>query len=156
SNPKTYPSTDQLFVRFYYQNSSTNGSTQYPHFQAYSLFGDGRSMMDMDWRSFETAISAIMLPGVGEWCKVCQSSSMFCAAYTQSSSSGGLERGNKGMTLQVAGVIGAGVTLGVCAILVPLVMLVSGLRFHRRPGLFERKSSLGGFKGNAKLASDAD
>jgi hypothetical protein len=93
---------------------------------------------------------------VEDWCDVCQSKVSFCVALNKSSSSGGSANKNKDMTLQVAGVIGAGVTLGVGAILVALAMLVGGLRFHRRPGMFERKSSLGGFKGNAKLASDAD
>lgn len=156
TNPTTYPSIDQLFVRFYYQNSTANGSSSYPDLEAYSLFDNGPSMMDMGWTSFETAISGIMTSEVGDWCDICQSPSLFCAAFNQSSSSGGSANDNRDMTLQVAGVIGAGVTLGVGAILVGLAMLVGGLRFHRRPGLFERKSSLGGFKGTAKLASDAD
>jgi hypothetical protein len=158
TNPTTYPLIDELFVRFYYQNSSADGSSQYPNLLAYSLFGNSRSMLDMSWTSFENAISAVMIPGVGEWCQVCQSQSLFCVAFNLSSSSDGSESGNsnKNITSQVAGVIGAAVTLGAGAILVGLAILVGGLRFHRRPGVFERKSSLGGFKGNAKLASDAD
>jgi hypothetical protein len=156
SNPTTYPSINDLFVRFYYKNSSATGSSQYPTLKAYSLFGNGPSMMDMSWTSFENSISGIMMSDVGEWCDVCQSTVSYCAAHNQSSSSGGSKNVNKDMSLQVAGVIGAGATLGAVAILVPLAMLLCGLRFHRRPGVFERKSSLGGFKGNAKLASDAD
>ncbi len=153
-----YPSADELFVRFFYKNSSAGGSSQSPNIQSYSIFGNGPSMGDMGWTSFENAISNIMMAEVGDWCDVCQSPSLFCSVNDQSSSSGGSGKGkgNKDMTAQVAGVIGAGVTLGVAAILVALAMLVCGLRFHRRPGVFERKSILGGFKGNAKLASDAD
>lgn len=152
SDSASYPQTSDLLVRFYYQNSSADESHLY---QAYSIFGNGPSGMDMSWSDFENAVFGIMMAELGEWCIVCQSPSLFCAAYNQSSS-GGSGSGNKDMTLQVAGVIGAAVTLGTGAILVALAMLVGGLRFHRRPGVFERKSSLGGFKGSAKLASDVD
>ena len=60
----------------------------------------------------------------------------------------------------VAGVVGAGATLGVGLLAVAALMLLGGLRLHRANPVMgagrRRKSSLGGFKGNAKLASDAD
>jgi len=58
------------------------------------------------------------------------------------------------MTPQVAGVIGAAVTLGVIGIGFALAMIFGGIRFQRRDR--GKKSELGGFKGSSKLASDPD
>lgn len=151
----SYPSTQDLWVRFYYQNSSADGSYDYPYLEAYSLFGRGPSEMDLSWSDFEELMAGIMMGDVGSWCDTCASVSIWCAAYNQTDLSSS-STGNKDMTPQVAGVIGAGVTLGVALLLVGAAMLFGGLRFHRRPGVFEKKSGMGGYKGSDKLASDAD
>ena len=63
--------------------------------------------------------------------------------------------GHKGLSNVVAGVIGAIVTLAVAGLLFALAMLLFGVRLHRN-SKYDKKHDLGGFKGSAKLASDAD
>lgn len=149
-----YPDSSELWVRFYYQNSSADGTSEYPYLEAYSLFNRGPSEMDMSWSDFEILMAGIAMGDVGDWCSRCASVSIWCATYNETGSSGHSDE--KEMTPEVAGVIGAGVTIGVLLLLLGAAMLFGGLRFHRRPGVLERKSSLGGFKGSAKLESDAD
>lgn len=45
--------------------------------------------MDMGWTDFEAAVAAVMIAEVGEWCAVCQSPSLFCAAYNKMAGSVG-------------------------------------------------------------------
>jgi len=56
---------------------------------------------------------------------------------------------------QVAGVIGAAVTIGVIVLAIAAAVLFGGLRVHRS-GDKRITSSFGGFKGAEKLASDTD
>lgn len=151
----TYPSIDKLNVRFLFRNG-TNATSQ---LISYPLFGRARSETDMTFQDFLRGMEGIMLTSVGDWCDVCGSISIFCAAYTNNtnghgsdhSSSGG---GSDGLTPVVAGVIGAVVTLAVIGGLVALAMLLGGIRVHRLKT--KRRSALGGFKGGEKLASDQD
>jgi hypothetical protein len=98
-------------------------------------------------------MSGIMLNEVEDWCTMCMASTVFCSTFGDGSSdgSGGSGSSRRHVSPAVAGVIGAIVTLAVLALIAGLVMYFGGLRFNRR-----EKSQLGGFKGSAKLASDAD
>jgi hypothetical protein len=160
SNPDgaTYPSQRDLWVRFYFRNSTGDGSTNSSNgLQSYPIFNRGPSVTDIQWLDFESEMNSIMLSNIGDWCAHCGSSAVWCPAFaTSSGSSGGGSFKSSNMTPQVAGVIGAGVTIGVFAILVAAAMLFGGLRFHRREPASKRQSSLGGFKGSQKLASDTD
>ncbi|EOD50932.1 putative histidine acid protein [Neofusicoccum parvum UCRNP2] len=152
----SYPATSDLWVRFYFRNGTANSS----ELVAYPIFGHGPSETAMSWTEFEESMGNIMLEDIADWCTACDAASIFCPALNSSLSvtSGGQ---SSSMPPAVAGVIGAGVTLGVALLAVAALMLLGGLRFHRGGGSVisagtRRKSSLGGFKGSAKLASDAD
>ncbi|EKG19228.1 Histidine phosphatase superfamily clade-2 [Macrophomina phaseolina MS6] len=150
----SYPSISDLWVRFYFRNGTSNSS----ELVTYPLFGHGPSDTAMSWSGFEASMSSIMLDDVSDWCAACGASTIFCPALN--SSLGVTERVRSlAMRPAAAGAIGAGVTLGI-GFLVMGLMLLGGLRFHRIESVIgagtRRKSSLGGFKGRAKLASDAD
>lgn len=164
----TYPDESDLWVRFYFRNGSDYGSglpsdplNQERDYRAYPIFGHGPDATSMTWSDFQTEINNIMMSDVGEWCNTCAAYSVFCPAYTDDDSgwtgsgeSGKTQR-NSSMTPQVAGVIGAAVTLAVLFFAF-LCALAGGVRLHRNGGVFSKKPDLGGFKGSAKLASDQD
>ncbi|KAF2661280.1 phosphoglycerate mutase-like protein [Lophiostoma macrostomum CBS 122681] len=144
--------TDDLWVSFYFQNGTDFSNNQ---LIKYPIFGLGPSNVDMRWMDFQNMMSRIMLNTLTDWCEQCSSSALFCTG-VDSETIAVFLAGNKKpkVTPQVAGVIGAVVTLAVAALIFALAVLVGGIRFHRvEPS---RKSDLGGFKGSAKLASDAD
>ncbi|KIV98902.1 uncharacterized protein PV09_09348 [Verruconis gallopava] len=153
----TYPDTDSLWVRFLYINGSLTNDNPNPSIQAYPIFSRGPSETDMKWNDFFNAMVSIGMENVGDWCVTCNANSVFCPAFTDSTGSSGSSsssRGKSSVSPAVAGVIGAVVTLAVVGLLLGLAMLLGGVRFHRNPR--SRKRDLGGFKGSAKLASDAD
>ncbi|KAF2131514.1 phosphoglycerate mutase-like protein [Dothidotthia symphoricarpi CBS 119687] len=151
SNASFPASEDDLSVRFYYHNS-----TGYPkQLVSYPMFGNESTKTDMSWSEFKSAFQGIMVETLKEWCDVCASPSLFCrVADKDDVLVMSTPHGAAGLSPTIAGVIGAMVTLGVASILFALAMLVGGVRLHRvHKG---EKSELGGFKGSAKLASDAD
>jgi hypothetical protein len=154
---ETFPQDDDdLWVRFYYHNGTTDFNGQ---LMAFPMFGHGPSQTDMKWSDFNLMFSAIMMPTITEWCQTCNAPSLFCTGVDVDpimvSNPKAQATGKKSaVSPTVAGVIGAVVTLAVAGLLFALAMLVGDVRFHRvqrRP-----KSELGGFKGSNKLASDAD
>ncbi|KAJ5945886.1 Histidine phosphatase superfamily clade-2 [Penicillium verhagenii] len=145
----SYPSSSDMYVRFFLHNG-TDSSTE---FVSFPLFGYGPSQTYIPWTEFESEMETFSVQSVDEWCLLCNASSVFCA--------GALSRDDstpkkKAMTPAVAGVIGAVVTLVVMGLVAVAVFFVCGLR--KREGRQDRskKSSIGGFKGTSKLASDAD
>lgn len=151
----TYPSIDKLKVRFLSRNG-TNATSQ---LISYPLFGRARSETDMTFQDFLRGMEDIMLPSVGDWCGICGSFSIFCAAYANNTNARGANgssnsHGGGGLKPAVAGVIGAVVALAVVGSLLALAMLLGGFRIHRLKT--RRRSALGGFKGGEKLASDPD
>lgn len=149
----SFPSSeDDLWVRFYYHNGTTDFKGQ---LMAFPLFNRGPSSTDMKWTDFEMMFKRIMMDNLVAWCQTCSSPALFCTGVdtdtiyiTRPKSQ--VKTGR--ISPAVAGVIGAIVTLVLLASLFSLAILLFGIRFHRSP----RRSSLGGFKGSAKLASDAD
>lgn len=147
-----FPNSTDLFVKFYYQN----GTDPYSQLIQYPLFGNSPSASLISYAEFVSAVSKFSLSGVREWCQTCQkgtSQSIFCPAYTNTNSIN-INNSRRGLSPAIAGVIGAIVTLAVAGLLFALVMLIGGIRFHKKEG--KRTSSLGGFKGSQKLASDQD
>ena len=150
-------SPDNLWVRFSYHNGTDDYDGTAP--QAYSLFRNGPSRSDMPWRDFSASMQRIMMNQISDWCDACMSSAFFCYAVdndpTVNVSLLAPGKNHAKISSAVAGVIGALVTLAVAGLLFAGAMLLGGIRFHRveRKG---GKASLGGFKGSAKLASDAD
>lgn len=153
----TFPSSeDDLWVRFYYHNGTTDFNGQ---LIAFPMFNHGPSQTDMKWRDFSLMFSRIMMNTIPEWCASCSAPSLFCTGVDSdtiivSNPKSQVSRKGHSLSPAVAGVIGAVVTLAVAGLLFALAMLAGGVRFHRvqrRP-----KSELGGFKGSNKLASDPD
>lgn len=144
----SYPSQDKLWVRFLFRNGTDANSSLI----SYPLFHRGPSESDMLWSDFQMEMSKFMLSSVDSWCKICGSESIFCAGFDLDNTNT-TSATNAGMSNNVAGVVGAAATLGAILLLFIIAMLLGGLRFHRVPS---KKTALGGFKGSAKLASDAD
>ena len=159
-NSSDFPTTESdLWVRFHFHNGTdfTNDTTAGAALQAFPLFARGPSQTDMPWLDFEVMMSRIMTSLVIDWCAACNSSTLFCDAFDNANISitVSLPGSGRGHTSPaVAGVIGAAVTLAVLATVLALAMWLGGVRFRRVPK--SRKSVLGGFKGGAKMASDAD
>ncbi|KAF1930909.1 phosphoglycerate mutase-like protein [Didymella exigua CBS 183.55] len=159
-------SEDDLWVRFYYHNGTTDFNGRLLAFSmfngqllAFPMFNNGPSHTDMTWRTFNMLFGRIAMNTITEWCSSCNAPSLFCTgvdsqvivAVNPTSSSSGKRRG---LSPAVAGVVGAAVTLAAACLLLALAVLVGGVRVHR----VQRRSpsALGGFKGSDKLASDAD
>ena len=149
---------DNMWVRFSYHNGTDDYDGTAP--QAYSMFRNGPSHMDMTWRDFSAGMERIMVNQLSDWCDACSSLAFFCYAVDDPTVYVSLlspPKSNPKVSPVVGGVIGAAVTLAVAGLAFALAMLLGGVRVHRverRHG--RRKASLGGFKGSAKLASDAD
>lgn len=159
---QTFPNTSDLWVRFYFRNG-TDADDKYV---AYSLFNRGRSQMDMMWSDFEYEMQNLLILEVGDWCSLCNSTSIFCSAWNQDLSKfmvqGWLEghsvsvNSGRRMGPAVAGVIGAVIALVLAGIVFGLLMLLAGVRVRRDRTSFRRSSDLGGFKGGQKMRSDQD
>ncbi|KAE8378791.1 histidine phosphatase superfamily [Aspergillus bertholletiae] len=140
-----YPDPSQLYIRFLLRNG-----THFPDFQTYPLFGHGPSNIAIPYTEFQAEMEEVSLGSTEEWCLLCNSQATFC-----SDSFDGYQnrptRDRGGLSAAVGGVIGAVVTLVTIALITILGFLVCGFRMNR-----SRRSSLGGFKGNSKMASDTD
>ncbi|KAF2267095.1 phosphoglycerate mutase-like protein [Lojkania enalia] len=158
SGPDTsFPTRQEdLWVRFLFQNGTDyEGSPP-----VYPMFGNSRNDVNMPWIDFQDLMSRIMTNALSDWCEQCNSPSLFCWGVDNSTIEITMEgqentSGGSKVSPTVAGVIGAVVTLAVAGLLFAIAMFLGGIRFHRvQRG--SKKSDLGGFKGSAKLASDAD
>jgi hypothetical protein len=160
ANVPTFPDAKNLWVRFLFRNGSDSSSP----LLAYPLFGRGNSAVDMSWNDFVTQMNTIKLSAIGTWCETCGSLAMYCPQFENnwtssngSSSSGGgstSSSSSTGLSPVVAGVLGAVATIGAFVVFVCLAVTCGGVRFYRNGS--KRQSSLGGFKGADKLASDTD
>ena len=158
SSSAPYPDLKDLNVRFLFRNS-TNPSSE---LISYPLFGRGPSQTDMPFHDFLQSMENIMLASVGDWCTVCNSTSVFCASFVNDTSNNATDDGSgsfpqmvkESMRPAVAGVIGAIIALFLAGLVLAAVMLVGGIRFYRSKP--KRRSELGGFKGGGRLASDQD
>ena len=159
------PSPDNLWVRFSFHNA-----TDAKQLVAYPLFNHEPSNTDMSWTEFERQFTAIAVSGIAEWCRTCNSGSLFCWGAEAkkslddlpSSSPSSIRELKARLSPVVGGIIGAVVTLVVAAVVFALVMVFGGVRVHRPQRNVDNNDGtgkgrgLGGFKGVAKLASDAD
>lgn len=152
---KTYPESDEIFVRFFYQNGTDSDS----QLVAYPLFGFSPSQTMIPLADFVANLQRFMIMNVEDWCTTCNSFSVFCPAFVDNTgalcpTTRGSSAKNGGLSPAVAGVIGAVVALAVAALLFGVVALFGGVRLHRVQT--KRRSELGGFKGSERLASDQD
>jgi hypothetical protein len=159
TNSTAYPDTSDLWVRFLFRNGTDPGTPLY----SYPLFSREIDAADMTWSDFEAGMDTISLSEIGTWCETCGSLAMYCPAFedNQTNSTTGSSGSNStssassnGISPTIAGVLGAVATIAVFVLIFSLAVLCGGLRFHRNGS--KRQSSLGGFKGAEKLASDTD
>lgn len=139
-----YPDQSQLYVRFLLRNGTGTSA----EFRSYPLFGHGPSNDAIPYSEFLAQMEKFALGSTEQWCLECGSSAVFC--------SGVMAKVKKTSTSDrlspaIAGVIGAVVTIVTLALAAILVFLFRGYRMRRM-----RRSSAGGFKGDSKMASDAD
>lgn len=124
----SYPTADELYVRFLFHNGTTN-STSEP--VAYPLFGTESTTIS--WNDFADNMNKFSVGSTEQWCTACGNTTGTCAAYApngaSSSSSSSEKSGNgNGLSPVVNGVIGAMVTLAVVLGLEALILAVAGLR----------------------------
>ncbi|KAA6406688.1 MAG: hypothetical protein FRX48_09411 [Lasallia pustulata] len=158
SSSAPYPDLKDLNVRFLFRNSTDPSS----ELISYPLFGHGPSQTDMSFQDFVQNMENIMLASVGDWCTVCNSTSVFCASFVNDTSNNSTDDGSDSlpekvkdsMRPAVAGVIGAIIALFLAGLVLGAVILVGGIRFYRTKT--KRRSQLGGFRGGERLASDQD
>ncbi|KAI1214357.1 phosphoglycerate mutase-like protein [Annulohypoxylon truncatum] len=156
----SYPSEDDLWIRFLYRNGTGADApmTEYP------LFGLGNSETRMRWTDFEDSVAQFSIQDISQWCSLCGSITLFCSALTQDDSTeagqltGGSAKSNASVSPAVAGVIGALTTIAVLLVAGLAAFFFGGLRIRRRDAsdADRRRTSLGGFKGAEKMASDHD
>jgi len=154
-NNSIFPTDEsELWVRFLFHNGTSFRANE--SLQSFPLFGRGPSQTDMPWLDFQDMMSRIMTSSIPDWCNACNANSIFCEGFENSTITIEIpdNKSDHKLSPQVAGVIGAAVTLGVLALVFIIAMLVGGIRFHKVNR--SKKSELGGFKGSRKLHSDAD
>jgi acid phosphatase len=99
---------------------------------AYPLFG--QSTIELPWSQFIDMTNEFAITSQQQWCDACGNSTGICASSSgagdgSSSTSSAGSCSGRGMSLGVAGVIGALVTLGALVGLLILSMIIFGLRF---------------------------
>ncbi|TVY92256.1 Lysosomal acid phosphatase [Lachnellula willkommii] len=125
-NNTSYPSTDQISIRFLF----SNGTASENPLAAYPLFGQAETVIS--WPTFVDEMNKFAIGDQATWCQQCGNSTGVCASTTSSSSSASA---SGGISKAVAGVIGAMVTLAVILGLEALVMLLGGLRLVNKKRL---------------------
>jgi len=118
---------DDLSVRFGFRNG-TNSTNEVNYFPMFNY-----NATDMPWSEWSTAMSKISISSDAAWCNLCNSSLVFCTGSGKTSTSASPASGSipqsssstssSGLSNAAAGGIGAGVTIGVIAIIEGLVAL---------------------------------
>ncbi|KAF2461179.1 histidine phosphatase superfamily [Lineolata rhizophorae] len=163
----TSDEADSLKVRVYFRNGTAPTAdpdddgirdVQNSVLTARTLFGN--YAVDFAWDDFGRDMAAVMTPSAAHWCAACGGTALFCPAFSYAGLADDEEarRTDGCVSPPVAGVIGVVVTLVVLAIVAALLALLLGVRVRRvpPPPPAAAKKSFGGFKGDAKMASDAD
>lgn len=135
----SYPSSDQISVRFLFSNGSASNNP----LTAYPLFGQSETLIS--WPTFVDSMNKFAIGDQSTWCQQCGNSTGVCATSSDSSSSGNGSSSSSstsskstssgGVSKAVAGVIGAMVTLAVILGLEALIMLLGGLRLVNKKRL---------------------
>ncbi|KAH8160369.1 hypothetical protein CIB48_g7884 [Xylaria polymorpha] len=128
------PGRDDISVRFLFSNGSAADVAP----TAYPLFGQRETVLP--WATFVSEISEVAIGDTPDWCRVCGVTTGACAsASTGSGSDSGVsatKAGNgNGISLPVAGVIGALVTLAVVLGAEALIYFLSGVTLVKKSTL---------------------
>ncbi|KAH9827339.1 histidine acid phosphatase like protein [Teratosphaeria destructans] len=134
----SYPSPDEIYVRFLFHNGTTSNTSE-P--QVYQLFGMEQDTLS--WHDFTSQMNDFAVGTMEQWCTSCGNFTGSCAAYASNSSSSG--RGSStslskstsgnGLSPAVNGVIGAMVTLAVVLGIEGLILLLGGWRVVSKKSL---------------------
>ncbi|KAI2621104.1 phosphoglycerate mutase-like protein [Hypoxylon sp. NC1633] len=134
----SYPSLDQVSVRFLASNGS---AAQHPP-AAYPLFGQSETLLP--WNTFAAEMGKFAVGDTASWCQACGNTTGVCAAASSSTPSttngdssdgGATATSGNGLSLPVAGVIGALVTLVVILGVEGLVYALAGLKLVKKSTL---------------------
>lgn len=141
SDSTTFPSEEELNVRFLFRNGTETDNA----LTAYPLFGQDK--LSLPYTEFRAMLEERAITSPKEWCSACGQTNGFCSqkefapeAVTSS------EKTGSGMSLAVAGVIGAFVTLGVVALVGGVLFFVMRRKKSTAatPPVVARKSSKDG------------
>jgi hypothetical protein len=132
----SYPSNDQISVRFLFSNGTASEHPLTP----YPLFGQSETVLP--WKTFVDQMNQFAIGDQADWCTKCGNSTGVCASTTSTGSSpistGSSSSSSGGISKAVAGVIGAMVTLAVILGAEALIMVVAGLRLVNKKRLSRR------------------
>ncbi|KFY84674.1 hypothetical protein V500_09104 [Pseudogymnoascus sp. VKM F-4518 (FW-2643)] len=144
----SFPAEEDISVRFL----ASNGSAAYVGQTAYPLFGQAETVLP--YKTFVSEMGKFAIGDQEHWCKACGKGDGVCAAYSTSSTSGGADTSSEGsgsgsgsagpISLPVAGVIGALVTLAVVLGAQALILVVGGLRVVRKKRIGGGGGGVGG------------
>ncbi|KAI1160539.1 phosphoglycerate mutase-like protein [Nemania serpens] len=134
---KSYPSPDDISVRFLFSNGSAAELTP----KAYPLFGQEETLLP--WARFLSEMNKFAVGDTADWCRVCGVTTGACASTSSGSGSDGNGGSTTGTTspngnaisLPVAGVIGALVTLAVVLGVEGLIYVLSGMTLIKKSTL---------------------
>ncbi|KFY64361.1 hypothetical protein V496_03317 [Pseudogymnoascus sp. VKM F-4515 (FW-2607)] len=127
----SFPAEEDISVRFL----ASNGSAAYVGQTAYPLFGQSETVLP--YKTFVSEMGKFAIGDQEHWCTACGKTDGVCAQFTASSADAGAGSGSNdgkaggsgnAISLPVAGVIGALVTLAVVLGVQALVLLAGGLR----------------------------
>ncbi|KAI0110076.1 phosphoglycerate mutase-like protein [Daldinia grandis] len=134
----SYPSLDDISVRFLVANGSAAQNTP----REFPLFGRGQS--PLPWSDFAAEMDKFAIGDTAAWCQACGNTTGICASAASSSGGSDSDSGNgaaaattsgNGISLPVAGVIGALVTLVVILGVEGLVYALAGLKLVKKSAL---------------------
>ncbi|KAI8956343.1 phosphoglycerate mutase-like protein [Xylaria longipes] len=129
-----YPGADDISVRFLFSNGSAADVAP----AAYPLFGQQETVLP--WTTFVSEMNKFAVGDTPDWCRVCGVTTGSCASTSSGSDSGSgastTKSGNSNnISLPVAGVIGALVTLAVVLGAEALIYFISGVTLVKKSTL---------------------
>ncbi|KAI1650503.1 phosphoglycerate mutase-like protein [Daldinia loculata] len=133
----SYPSLDDVSVRFLVANGSAAQNTP----REFPLFGQKQS--PLPWNDFAAEINKFAIGDTAAWCQACGNTTGICASAASSSDDSNSDNDNgaaattsgNSISLPVAGVIGALVTLVVILGVEGLVYALAGLKLVKKSAL---------------------
>ncbi|KAI0815646.1 putative histidine acid phosphatase [Xylaria sp. FL0064] len=146
----SYPSADDISVRFRFSNGSAATLTP----AAYPLFGQDETLLP--WSTFASKMNKFAVSTTPDWCRVCGVTTGQCASNATSggddgsSSSTSSHKSGNTISLPVAGVIGALVTLAVVLGAEALIYLIAGLTLTKKSTLAAAQANAGGASAASK------
>ncbi|OJJ44330.1 hypothetical protein ASPZODRAFT_135147 [Penicilliopsis zonata CBS 506.65] len=134
STDESFPATSEISVRFLFHNGTLDGSIDPV---AFPLFGQSSTLLS--WSDFVNYTKNFAILSQDQWCQECGNTTGICAntvttpdGKSDSSASTSTSHRRNPLSLSVAGVIGAMVTLGLIASFGALSLLFNKLRLSSK------------------------